>query len=105
LLTSDQGNSAKAATTRTCSWRSRRTTVEPFTFVSVQHVRRAFPCGAGGQQHRFNAWARIVGHDSAAATEVVASMPATKRASSRRIVPIMLVTCAARKKARGMPLV
>src|SRR6266568_785950 len=83
-LTNDQGAVAGAATTCGRSWLLRTAVRDSFVAFVSQHVRRACPCEEGGQQQRLSACARIIGQDSAAATEVVAIMPATKRANSRR---------------------
>jgi hypothetical protein len=86
--TNDQGTGAGAAASRDCSWRSRA--VERSAFATVQQVRRAFPLGDGGQQHRFSLCARIAGQGSAAvAMEVIATAPATTMATSRRMLLIV----------------
>src|SRR6266496_1051243 len=66
-FTNPQGAAATPAAIRGCSWRSRTAAVESFVLLAVQQVRRAVSSGAGGQQHRLSACARIVGHGSAAA--------------------------------------
>jgi hypothetical protein len=98
---------AVAGAATTCGWScwSRTSVVEPVTVFVSQHVRRAWPGEEGGQQHRFSAFARIVGQESAAATEVVTRAPTTKSAKSRRIeARCMAAARGARTRALSSPV-
>lgn len=85
MLTNDQAEAVGAAASCDSGWRSRTSVCETAELFASQHVRRACPCEDGGQQHRLRACKRIVGQDSAAATDVAVSEAATNRTKSRRI--------------------
>lgn len=81
-LANDHEPVGTAAMNSGCSWRSRSAIWGCVDFAGLQHVRRACPCGVGGQQHRFSALTRIASQGCDAATVVEATALATRMASN-----------------------